>query len=129
MKRMCVAAALALALAAVSGPKASAWCKFNFGVGMNIGLETGGAKVNRVWTRNTEPRCCQPGCAPGCAPGCFDFGGYPPPPPGHPAPAPAPKDKKADDNAQNVSYISYTPAANYDYNYPYTYGYYYYYGY
>jgi hypothetical protein len=47
MKRMVMAAVAAVALAGTATPEASAWCKFNFGGGVNIGLETGGRYVKR----------------------------------------------------------------------------------
>jgi hypothetical protein len=144
MKRLLVAAVLAAALTAGSAQKASAWCKFNFGVGLNIGLETGGAKRSWVWAKETA-------VCPQCAPGCYPGG--PGPGPGfgagfgaaNPAPAPAaaaaaPK-AQAESGARAISY-TYTsggyadPSAyaayyyNYYYGYPYSFaGYYGYYGY
>lgn len=42
MKRMMAMGILALAVIAATGQRASAWHKFGFGIGMNIGWESGG---------------------------------------------------------------------------------------
>jgi hypothetical protein len=42
MKKFLAAAVLALLIAGASNQQASAWCKFNFGCGFNIGFEKGG---------------------------------------------------------------------------------------
>ena len=47
MKRMVMAAVAALALAGTMVQEASAWCKFNFGTGVNLGFESGGHYVKR----------------------------------------------------------------------------------
>jgi hypothetical protein len=46
MKRMVVATLLAVGLTAASQDRASAWCKFNFGAGVNMCYENGGG----TWT-------------------------------------------------------------------------------
>jgi hypothetical protein len=45
MKKMLLAALLGLGLALVSGQRAEAWSKFNFGVGLNVKYEGGGNSV------------------------------------------------------------------------------------
>src|SRR2546423_14663862 len=45
MKKMLLVALLGLGLTLTSGRPASAWCKFNFGVGLNINYEGGGNSV------------------------------------------------------------------------------------
>ena len=45
MKKMLLTALLGLGLVLASGSPASAWSKFNFGVGFNIGYEGGGNSV------------------------------------------------------------------------------------
>jgi hypothetical protein len=47
MKRFVIACSLALAVSAISGQKASAWSKFNFNVGLNIGYEA--AENSFLW--------------------------------------------------------------------------------
>jgi len=45
MKKMLLTALLGLGLVLVSGSKASAWSKFNWGAGFNVGWEGGGNSV------------------------------------------------------------------------------------
>ncbi len=72
MKRMFVAGALALALTAAGRQEASAWCRFNFGVGLNISYESSGHTFSSCWncTSNPAPPCWSPYCA-------SPFAGYP----------------------------------------------------
>ena len=44
MKQLLLAGLLALPLAAFCQQRADAWCRFNFGVGANIGFQSGGSK-------------------------------------------------------------------------------------
>jgi hypothetical protein len=76
MKKMIVAAMLALAVTAAGQQKASAWSKFTFGVGLNISYESTGSCFQ--WGGLT--------CLPNPSPYC---GGYCPSYPGYPVPAPA----------------------------------------
>jgi hypothetical protein len=82
MKRPLIAMVLALAVACVIQQEASAWCKFNFSAGVNIGLETGGRYVKRGgYERYSFP--------PPYAQNYGGFGGYhgfAPPVPNAPAP-------------------------------------------
>lgn len=45
MKKILFVGVAAVAMAAVSAEKASAWCKFRFGVGLNVNYESGGDKT------------------------------------------------------------------------------------
>jgi hypothetical protein len=135
MKRTIVAMALAVGVVAASQQQASAWCKFNFGVGLNLGWECGGKC--KTWTYNRVDENHAGWCAsssagpvnpqfhgPACAAPATNYA---------PAPAPAPETKQA---AAPVQAVSYTAADyNYNYNYGYNYNYdyaaagYYWYGY
>jgi hypothetical protein len=57
MNRMLMASLTALTLMGASVQQAPAYCKFNFGVGMNVGMESGGN--NLLWG------AWKSGCAPG----------------------------------------------------------------
>jgi hypothetical protein len=61
MKKMFVAAGLALALTASSGQKASAWCKFNCSAGINISYESTGSCWG--WGLSCQPNPAPYGCA------------------------------------------------------------------
>jgi hypothetical protein len=53
MKRMMVAALLAVGLTAAAHERALAWCKFNMGVGANLGYESGGGSWSFGIQRST----------------------------------------------------------------------------
>jgi hypothetical protein len=63
MKRLVVTSLLALAVLAGSQQKASAWCKFNCNLGLNICFESSG------WWCSWAAGCCPaPCCGPSCCP-------------------------------------------------------------
>jgi hypothetical protein len=64
MQRLIIASLAALGFLAASQEQASAWSKFNFGIGMNLGMEGGGNSV--LWGAYTS----------GPAPGMGYEGGY-----------------------------------------------------
>lgn len=71
MKRLLLASFLAVAVLATTRQDASAWCKFNFGVGLGFNYEGGGN--NLLWGLvKTAP---YPGAPASAAPGCGLFGG------------------------------------------------------
>jgi hypothetical protein len=121
MKRMIAMALLTLAVAAGSQQRASAWSKFNFGVGMNLCCESGGTSTTRSSYRSSSS-----GPAPwggqgyGEAPGGHHASNYHAFTTADMAAAPAPKASAV----TPASYSDYTPAPNYGY-YPANYGYYY----
>lgn len=73
MKKMMVAAALALAVTASARQEASAWSRFNFGVGLNLSYESTGACFN--WGGIT----CLPNPAPCGYGACPSYPAYPAP--------------------------------------------------
>lgn len=59
MKRMFVAGMLALALAATAQQEASAWCRFNMSVGLNVSYESTGSAINwGCYSRIPSPPPC-----------------------------------------------------------------------
>jgi hypothetical protein len=77
MKKFLMLNVLALALVAVSSQPASAWCKFNFGIGANIGWTTGGNCL--LWGAakgQQPPPPCGPYGGPFYAPAVPFDGGY-----------------------------------------------------
>jgi hypothetical protein len=63
MKKLFVAAALALALTAVSQQRASAWSQFNFNWGFNIGWASTGHNWTWCMSRQSNPPpCCDYSC-------------------------------------------------------------------
>jgi hypothetical protein len=61
MKKMIVAAGLALALTASSHQQASAWCKLNFSAGVNLSYESTGCNFSSGgfgWQPNPSPYGC-----------------------------------------------------------------------
>jgi hypothetical protein len=79
MRKMIVASALALALTASARQEASAWCKFNFSAGFNIGYESTGSCYHWGFSCTPNPPPCGYGCYPNCYPGCFPGYGLPSP--------------------------------------------------
>jgi hypothetical protein len=73
MKKMMVAALLALAVTASARQEASAWSKFNFGVGLNLSYETTGSCFG--WGFNCAPN--PPPCGYGACPSYPAYAGYP----------------------------------------------------
>jgi hypothetical protein len=76
MKKLLGIAALALVLAAVSAPRASAWTNFHFGVGLDISYQAG--NNNFMWGlfRN-GPAGYETPLGPGCGAGaCAGYPGY-----------------------------------------------------
>jgi hypothetical protein len=71
MNRMLMASLTALTLMGASVQQASAYCKFNFGVGMNLGMESGGNTL--LWGAFSSAPA--PGMACGGDPG-FGFPAY-----------------------------------------------------
>ena len=67
MKKFITMGALALALAAVTSAPAPAWLNWKFGVGVNLGWQSGGN--NTLWGlfRNGQPPAPDCGPGPGCA--------------------------------------------------------------
>lgn len=146
MKRLAFGVA-AVALVLASQQQASAWSKFNFGVGLNVGWQGGGNSV--LWgVLKGRPLPGDGGYGDGGGPGLGGapgfgpgpgFGPTPEPIPVKPdsKPEPKPKDKGSVDAAQPVGYFPYAdPAVGYypqspthpTYMYPaYTYPMYYYY--
>jgi hypothetical protein len=138
MLRMLSAAIAALCVALVTGQEASAWCKFNFGVGMNVGYEGGGNSI--LWgafSGGPPPGAGYDGFGPayggghhqgyaggypmGYAAGKIDpqMGGYPLPvgalAPVTTSPRPMPQVMPRASDTQPVGYSTYP---QYDYNYP-----------
>ncbi len=74
MKRLAIAGVLALALVACSQQRASAWCKFNFSVGLNLSFESSGFCFSSCCNFYSPP--CPYGGAGFSGFGGFD-GGYP----------------------------------------------------
>jgi hypothetical protein len=117
MKKMFVAATLALALTAAGQQKASAWSKFNFSVGLNLSYESTGACFQ--WGGIT----CMPNPSPyGCGyyPGCPTYPACPAPAYGHaPAAQPAPAMAATPARTQQVGYYFYSQgyAPSYWYGY------------
>ena len=68
MKRFAIAGVLALGLLACSQQRASAWCKFSFGIGFNLCYESSGSCWSFCCSRYSPP-------CPSCAPGFSGFGG------------------------------------------------------
>jgi hypothetical protein len=78
MKKLLGIGALALALVAVSAPKASAWTNFHFGIGLDISYQAGNnCFLWGLWRNgpagNETPLGPCFGCCPGY-PGCFGYG-------------------------------------------------------
>jgi hypothetical protein len=78
MKKLFVAAALALALTAVGQQRASAWCEFKFGVGFNISYRSSGHCTTFYWHRESLPGpCCDYNCGFACCGWPYNVGaGY-----------------------------------------------------
>jgi len=73
MKKHLLACLLALPVAALHEQAAFAWAKFNFGIGANIGYQSGGNKslLWGLWSSSDTGSNCGYGCnAGGCNPGC-----------------------------------------------------------
>ncbi len=99
MKRMLMAAALALAAAGLTEQKASAWCRFNLGGGVNLSYESSGGSFSFLgFQRTSAPyqgaEAAYP--APACSAPGYPAAGYPAAPaapapaaPAVPAPTPA----------------------------------------
>ncbi len=83
MKKMMLAAALAVAVMGSTQERASAACKFNFSAGFNLSFETSGGSCSFLgFQRQSNPFPCGPaGCAayPGYGgyPGYAGYAGYP----------------------------------------------------
>ena len=136
MKRMIVAAVLALAALAGSQQRASAWVKWNFTAGINWCYEGGGNSI--LWgayQSSPYPGCGVPGCVlngqpfgsnfccPGgvCAAPGYPAGGYPAPAyaAAPNAAAPVQVQPKATPAATSVNPVSYYAPASYGTTYPY----------
>jgi hypothetical protein len=75
MKKILLASLLALPLLAVSQQRASAWCQFKFGVGLNLeGSSGGNCLAWGLWKSDQPPPPAGYGFGPGMAGG--DLGGY-----------------------------------------------------
>jgi hypothetical protein len=123
MKKMIVAAALALALTATARQEASAWCKFNFSVGCNMSYESTGTCFGWGFNCQPNPAPCGYGACPSYpgygsyAYGGYGYGGYAPhaaAPVAAPAAAPA-----RPQGTQQVGYYFYSQgnAPSYWYGY------------
>ena len=125
MKRMAILSLLALSVILASEQQASAWCRFKFGIGLNISYEGSGNTF--LWglckggpNPNMYPDGAPPvdGYAPpypAYSPGMVPDGYAPPPPPGH---TPPPPTAAAPAVAQPVSYNPYQPNGTYPNGYP-----------
>jgi hypothetical protein len=114
MKKMIVAAGLALALTASSRQEASAWCKFGFSAGVNLTYESTGCNFSAGgfgWQPNPSPygggpygppAAAYPGYAPYPVPG---YGYAQPTAPAAPA---APAAAAAPVRTQQVGYYFYS---------------------
>lgn len=142
MKKFLTLGVLALAVASVSTSEAPAWLNWKFGIGANIGWQSGGN--NTLWGlfRNGQPpapdACIGGGFGPGIPPGL--------PGPGLPGPGPIPHtyyqpnslDHNVASDPASASNIPARPQSftqtpwtgqTVNYQYPYSYPYYYNYGY
>jgi len=122
---------------ATAEQRASAYSKFNFGIGMNISCEKANTSCLGGLFKSGPGPCCGAPCCGGIDGGYGDFGGmsygapgmaqggmaspgfagvsYPPAAPVQPMPVQAPQMPKAD--AQPVGYWTTTPQYNYGYGY------------
>jgi len=104
MKRMLTAAVAAMALVGGLAQEASAWCKFNFGGGVNLGFESGGSYVKRG---GSERGSYPPPGAGGYGGFGGGVGGFAAPEAPEPLPnAPAPKSKTSAP-IQAIGYYTY----------------------
>jgi hypothetical protein len=130
MKRVFVAGVVALALLAVTRQQASAWCKFNFGVGMNISYEAGGNTKSFLFYQRTSSPFPDggPWAHGGYAVPAYAYG-YAYPAPAAPAAAPAapaapapqvlPAPVPVSSGVQQTGYYGYGYGYGYDYGYGY----------
>jgi len=78
MKRMMAMGVIALAVLAFTGQQASAWCKFGFGVGLNVNWECGGNSfLWGAYKSGPPPGAYQPYPVPVPVPGFADHGPAP----------------------------------------------------
>jgi hypothetical protein len=135
MKRLKIAAALALTVAAASEQRAAAWYKVNFSCGLNLCVESTGHNRCFTYSCTANPPPCYTCC--GTCPAPFDalhaYGGYPggiygapavaaapaaggtfvaPAPTPAPATNPPPAGSSGGSGAQQTAY---TPQAGYGY--------------